>query len=303
MASVAEMTHSDKRDTGERETWRRQLHQIIQTRQLSAVFQPILDLHQAKVIGVEGLIRGPTSSKLHAPHELFGLARACGMVAKVEQLARHIILKAFAEQASPGKIFVNASPDILVQHVLPADRALTFIAQLGLRPDQIIIEITENIPTVDYQRLREATQHYRRMGFQIAIDDLGEGFSGLRLWSEIRPDYIKVDQYFIHNIHLDPIKLQFVRSLQAIAVKTGARVIAEGIESPAELAAIHRLGIAYGQGYWIARPSASPSAEVSEAIRRSLLRGRIACGNQLEQWAWNPPLKATMESRWTRSLA
>ncbi|WP_295396492.1 EAL domain-containing protein [uncultured Thiodictyon sp.] len=121
------------------------------------------------------------------------------------------------------------------------------------------------------------------MGFEIAIDDLDEGFSGLRLWSEIRPDYVKIDQHFIHNIHLDPVKLQFVRSIQAIAAKAGAKIIAEGIESSAELSVIRDLGIAYGQGYFIARPTAAPSREISESIGL-LYSGPSPCARHAYCW-------------------
>jgi diguanylate cyclase (GGDEF)-like protein len=114
--------------------------------------------------------------------------------------------------------------------------------------------------------------HYRDMGFQIAIDDLGEGFSSLRLWSELRPEYVKIDMHFIQGIDLDPVKLQFVRSIQEIAQKSGTVVIAEGIETQTELLLIRDLGIAYGQGYHIARPHSNPatlpSIEVTKVLGR-----------------------------------
>ncbi len=296
MLAVAEMTHLDELDTFAAKAWRLHLQDIIHAEQLSAVFQPILDMQQATLIGFEGLIRGPAGSKLHSPLELFRVARHCGMVAEVEQLACRIVLESFARLGLPGRIFLNVSPDVLRHKESKADNTLKFIKRLDLVPDQVVIEITENMPTVDYPLLRETTRHYRSMGFEIAIDDLGEGFSGLRLWSEIRPHYVKIDQHFTHNIHLDPVKRQFVRSIQEIAAKTGARVIAEGIESPTELAVIRDLDIAYGQGYFIARPAVSPPREVSEDIRRPLIRGRIYWDSHLKHWSWNRPAKTAVES-------
>jgi diguanylate cyclase (GGDEF)-like protein len=140
--------------------------------------------------------------------------------------------------------------------------------------------------------LRDATEHYRSMGFEIAIDDLGEGFSGLRLWSEIRPDYVKIDKHFIQNIHLDPVKQQFARSIQEIAAKSGARVIAEGIESHAELIAVRELGIAFGQGYHIARPSAAPVSDVAEEVSSPLLHSEIAKKDFLRQ---NPTVEKLLK--------
>jgi diguanylate cyclase (GGDEF)-like protein len=171
---------------------------------------------------------------------------------------------------------LNISPDILLQRDAKTGETLKYIEEIGLHPQQVIIEITENAPTVDYPQLREAVHYYRNMGFEIAIDDLGEGFSGLRLWSELRPDYIKIDQHFIQGINLDPIKLQFVRSIQDIAAKSGARIIAEGIETEAELIVVRDLGIAFGQGYHIARPNPEIVWTVPVEIQRVLTEERLA---------------------------
>jgi diguanylate cyclase (GGDEF)-like protein len=114
------------------------------------------------------------------------------------------------------------------------------------------------------------------MGFQIAIDDLGEGFSSLRLWSELRPDFVKIDRHFIQGINQDPVKLQFVRSIQEIAQNTGSQVIAEGIETQSELLLVRELGIDIGQGYLIARPNHEPALVISTDLSKVLLRDRVA---------------------------
>ena len=273
-----------------------ELHNILHDRRLTAVFQPILDLQQSTVIGFEGLIRGPSDSALHAPIDLFSVARTCGRVAEVEYLSRRIVLESFARLDFPGKIFLNISPDILLQQGSKTGETLRSIERLGLHPSQVIIEITENAPTLDYPLMREATRHYRSMGFEIAIDDLGEGFSGLRLWSEIRPNYVKIDRHFIQNIHLDPVKLQFVRSIQEIGSKSGARIIAEGIETPAELLAVRDLGIAYGQGYHIARPHAVPTQQVAQEVRDALTTSKNPRAHVLQQRATVEKLLKRMPS-------
>jgi len=285
MTNAVEVAYADELDFCASDAVCLYLHDIIQGSQLAAVFQPILDMHQTKVIGFEGLIRGPIGSELHQPMELFRVARNCGMVTDVEYLARRIVLENFTKLALPGKIFLNISPDILLQNDSKTGETLKYIEELGLQPSQVIIELTENAQALDYQLLRDATQHYRNMGFEIAIDDLGEGFSGLRLWSEIRPDYVKIDKHFIHNINLDPVKLQFARSIQEIAVKTGARVIAEGIETRAELMAVRDLGISFGQGYYIAKPNAAPIQEASAEIVKSLMRLEVERDNLLQNRA------------------
>jgi diguanylate cyclase (GGDEF)-like protein len=118
--------------------------------------------------------------------------------------------------------------------------------------------------------------HYRGMGFQIAIDDLGEGFSSLRLWSELRPEYVKIDMHFVQGINHDPVKLQFVRSIQEIAKESGTIVIAEGIETQTELLLIRDLGIACGQGYHISRPHGNPGAGLPAEVVEALSRNGVA---------------------------
>jgi len=265
------------------------LRDIIDNTRLNAVFQPIINIKTAEIIGQEGLIRGPADSPLHSPMKLFNTARQHGMVVELEYLARHEVLKAFYELKGTGKLFLNISPDIFMSKHSKGGETLRFIETIGLMPQQVVIELTENAPSTDYQKLREAVQHYRNMGFEIAIDDLGEGFSSLRMWSELRPDYVKIDQHFIQGINHDPLKLQFVRSIQEIANKSGARIIAEGIETEEELIAIRNIGIALGQGYHIARPQSQLVNHIPNHIKRIL--GEKPINNQ-----HLPSQRATVET-------
>ncbi len=243
---------------------------IIRDRQLNAIYQPIVHMEDACIVGYEGLIRGPSDSPLHSPLMLFQAARECGCALEIEYLSRAIVLETFVRLDIPGKVFLNVSPDTLLIEGWKSGDTLRYIEKSGLEPEQIVIELTENSATLEYGVLREATRHYRSMGFEIAMDDLGEGFSSLRLWSEIRPDYVKIDKHFIQNIHLDPIKLQFVRSIQEIARNSGCRVIAEGIETHAEMVAVRDLGVAFGQGYHFAHPKARPETQLPAGVSTAL---------------------------------
>jgi len=252
------------------------LHEIIERRQLTALFQPIIHMQTAEIIGYEGLIRGPSDSPLHSPLNLFKVARSANLTVQVEHLCRRVVLEKFTELALPGKLFLNVSPECLLLPAAKLGETLGFIDEIGINPDRVIIELTENQPTYDYELLLEAVGHYRRMGFQIAIDDLGEGFSSLRLWSELRPEYVKIDMHFIQGINQDPVKLQFVRSIQEIAKKSGTIVIAEGIETKAELLLIRDLGVELGQGYHIARPQGIPPTSLPPALTTQLRKNNLA---------------------------
>lgn len=260
-------------DENETQT-RRCLLEIIAQRRLTALFQPVVLMDNGEIAGYEGLIRGPSDSPLHSPLNLFRAANENGLAVEVEHLSRQVVLESFARLNLPGKLFLNVSPECLLQRNAKHGETLGYIHNLGLRPDRVIIELTENQRVYDYNLMREAVKHYRAMGFEIAIDDLGEGFSSLRLWSELRPDYVKIDMHFIQGIDQDPVKHQFVSSIQQIAEKSGTRVVAEGIETAAELQVIKDLGIAHGQGYYLARPSGQPAmalpAEVVKVLEKTL---------------------------------
>jgi diguanylate cyclase (GGDEF)-like protein len=239
------------------------LQDILKQRDLSALFQPVMDISTGTILGFEGLIRGPADGPLHSPASLFTAARQQGLILEVEMLCRQIVLESFAAQYLPGKIFLNVSPDVLTHPSFKNGQTLACLEKLDIDPKQVIIEITENQPTFDFDGMRNALLHYRSMGFQIAIDDLGEGFSSLRLWSELRPEFVKINMHFVQGVNSDPIKQQFLKSIQSIALSSGTQVIAEGIETAAEFKVIRDIGVDFGQGYFISRPSHIPSLDPS----------------------------------------
>jgi len=252
------------------------LHDIVARRQLTALLQPLVQMDSGEILGYEGLIRGPSDSPLHSPLNLFKAARSCGMTVQVEHLCRRVVLERFAELDLPGKLFLNVSPESLLQRDARHGQTMDLIRAIGISPERVIIELTENEPTLDYGLMREAVLHYRDMGFRIAIDDLGEGFSSLRLWSELRPDYVKIDMHFIQGINCDPVKLQFVRSIQEIAEQSNTLVIAEGIETQAELLVLRDLGVRYGQGYHLGRPLPTPATALPAEVMSALGRRGVA---------------------------
>lgn len=253
-----------------------QLIRIIEQRQLTPNFQPIISMSTGEIFAYEGLIRGPSNSPLHSPLSLFKAAGQFGLLLELERLCRQVTLEAFVQLKFIGKLFLNVSPECLLEPNFRNGETLDYMRSIGLEPHRVVIELTENQPTYDYSLLLEAVRHYRSMGLEIAIDDLGEGFSSLRLWFELRPEYVKVDQHFIQNINQDPVKLQFVRSIQQIAENSNTQIIAEGIETHAEFMIVKDMGILFGQGYYIARPNAIPATTVSADAANSLHQNEIS---------------------------
>ncbi|MGH8355832.1 MAG: bifunctional diguanylate cyclase/phosphodiesterase, partial [Pseudomonas sp.] len=145
---------------------------------------------------------------------------------------------------------------------------LQLLQAFGIPPSQVVIELTEHAPTEDFALLDTALHHYRAMGFSIALDDLGAGYSSLRLWSELRPDYVKIDRHFIDGIHQDAVKREFVGSILQMAKASRAQVIAEGIELPEELAVLAEMGLDLVQGYLLGRPQEQPPRDARTLLPR-----------------------------------
>lgn len=228
---------------------------------LHSLFQPIICLSERRILGYEALSRGPSNSPLHSPVALFAVARQAGRLSELEIACRQSACRRFNEQQLPGKLFLNVSPESLLEAAHQPGRTLQLLQDFGIAPNQVVIELTEQTPTDDFQLLHTALHHYRAMGFSIALDDLGAGYSSLRLWSELRPDYVKIDRHFIDGIHQDALKREFVGSILQIAKASRAQVIAEGIELPEELAVLTEMGVDLVQGYLLGRPQEHPSRD------------------------------------------
>lgn len=237
------------------------LSSILTQSGLHSLFQPIISLSERRILGYEALTRGPSNSPLHSPIALFAVARQAGRLSELEIACRESACRRFNEQKLPGKLFLNVSPESLLEAAHQPGRTLQLLQDFGIPPSQVVIELTEQTPIDDFQLLQTALHHYRAMGFSIALDDLGAGYSSLRLWSELRPDYVKIDRHFIDGIHQDALKREFVGSILQIAKASRAQVIAEGIELPEELAVLTEMGVDLVQGYLLGRPQEHPSRD------------------------------------------
>ena len=238
------------------------LKEIIAKEALTAFFQPIYATDKGELYGYEALIRGPSNSPYHSPKVLFDAALEQGLLSQLELVCRQISIARFAQLKLRGFLFINVSPMIFLQTDHPYGRTLSFVKKSGLKPDQVVIELSEKYPIDDPDVLRNALMYYRNLGFRIAVDDLGAGYAGLKLWSEVKPDFVKIDYYFINQLHLDPVKREFVKSILSLGQNINAKVIAEGVETIEEFEQLQDLGMCFGQGFLFARPEPTPRRDV-----------------------------------------
>jgi EAL domain-containing protein (putative c-di-GMP-specific phosphodiesterase class I)/GGDEF domain-containing protein len=251
------------------------LEVFVRDNQLAPTFQSIFDLKNQDVLGFEGI----------PPIELMRAAKVSSTVLEGEYMARHIVLEKFTQQALSGKVFLRVSLDVLLQSAAKSGETLKYLAEFGLSPSNVVIKLSKSESTEEYQLLRQATQHYRGMGFQIAVSNLNQGFTGLSLWSEIMPDYVQLEQVFLDGISHDKVKQHIARSIYEVASQSGAKIIAEGISSHQDLMAIRDLGIDFVQGDYLAPSSYVPSKTLSAEVRQSLLRFEYKHENVLQSRA------------------
>lgn len=242
------------------------LDAILRTEDLTPLFQPIISADGQTVFGYEALIRGPECSPLHSPLDLFDTAAQAGRLVELDFLCRRLSIQRFIGLGLPGRLFLNVMPESLIKRDFREGLTSEFLKTVGMAMDRVIIELTEHTPIHDYDLVRRAVKHYRRMGFKVALDDLGAGYSGLRHWSELRPDFVKIDRHFTQGVDRDPAKQQFLQSIVQISRDLGCQVIAEGVETAGEYRTLLGLDCPFVQGYLFCHPTARPATVMNHVL-------------------------------------
>ncbi|MGM0784571.1 MAG: bifunctional diguanylate cyclase/phosphodiesterase [Pseudomonadota bacterium] len=244
------------------------LRAIIEGERLTVHFQPIVDAGRRTIHGYEALARGPEASPLRSPVRLFDVATQAGLLVELDLLCRRLAIQRFVTLGLPGQLFLNVMPATIVERDFREGLTLSFLHEAGLPPNRVVIELTEHMPIHDYALMRQAVAHYREMGFQVALDDLGAGHSSLRHWSELRPDFVKLDRHFVAGIDQAPAKREFLRSILDVARSLDCQLIAEGIETEQEHRCLWELdrGLSLLQGYFFARPSEAPPHSITHLL-------------------------------------
>jgi len=231
-------------------------------RQFATHFQPVWDATSQSILGHEALARGPAGA-WNSPLALFAQADEENCATELDMLFIELALTRFRERGSPGKLFVNVMPTTLFTAPELVSRIDALLANHSLSAGDIVLEITEHGPPREPAAILKAVEPLRELGCQIAIDDLGAGTSGLKIWSELRPEFVKIDRYFIDRIESDPVAAEMMRSLLDIAHVMGSRVIAEAVERASQCELLGAMGVDYLQGYFLGKPEPAPLQHVN----------------------------------------
>lgn len=237
----------------------RSLDDLISKEAIHTVVQPIVDLRRQCALGYEALSRGEQGHLLQRPDLMFQAAHQFDRIPELELLCIRSAVQHFAAEQSEGLLFLNVCPQSLLNYAEEISSLTLLLQQRGLQPANVVLEISERFPIDNTAQFLTLLSHLKELGYSIAIDDLGSGYSGLKLWSEIRPHYVKIDRHFIDRIDQDPVKQAFVTSVVQLCEQLQCEVIAEGIETQGELNLIRSLGIHIGQGYLLGKPQSQPA--------------------------------------------
>ena len=232
--------------------------QVAASGAVRAVFQPIYDLVTGVPRGYEGLVRPLPNSGFNDPGTMFAAAEATGRTAELDIACLEAVMGAASRLRLPGSLTVNLSPRTLEMDEFSIQGLLRIIVRHGLDPRRIVLELTEREAVEDIERLRRAVEDCRVAGIRLAADDVGSGNAGLRLLSQLRFDIVKIDLSLVQGGIGQNQSLEIVRTLRDLADRWGALVVAEGIETPAQLEVVRSLGIGAGQGYLLGRPAEQP---------------------------------------------
>ncbi len=228
---------------------RTMIEHVIATSAFTTVFQPEIDITTRTLIGYEALTRFADGTR---PDLRFAQADTAGLGLQLEAATLASAVAAAVDIPPDCWLSLNASPELVLEH----DRLADLLRDRGDR--RIILEVTEHAAVEDYGALREAVAALGA-GVQVAVDDAGAGFSSLRHVIELRPAFVKLDIGLIRGIDGDDARRALVAGMVHFATETGCVLVAEGIETEAELAALRELGVGLGQGFLIGRPGPLPA--------------------------------------------
>ncbi|AGL18496.1 EAL domain-containing protein [Actinoplanes sp. N902-109] len=229
----------------------RDIHEVVDARAVTPVFQPLIELATGATVGYEALSRGPAGTRWESPMALFAAARAAGRDAELDWVCRAAAYRAALTAGFDVTLFVNMEPATWRAPCPPDLAPVVAHAEQRLR---IVTEMTERAIAADPSALLAATAANRAAGLGVALDDVGSDPMSLALMPFVHPDVVKLDMGLLHSPE-DPYTAHVVAAVAAYAEATGATVLAEGVETAEHERTARTMGASIGQGYRYGRPA------------------------------------------------
>lgn len=241
-------------------------------------FQPIVNTFSRKLVGYEALIRTSPDCPLKNPSMLFEQAASQDCVIELELECLSLALQRWISSEDRGWLFVNLGAEAFFQAITKGGLGNLIIGagSTGSALSNIVVELTEHQRILDLQAVQEAAAILRANGGSLALDDFGDGHSSLRLWSELTPEFVKIDKYFTRDIHKNSNKVKFLKAIQQLSEEFHSNIVSEGVEHPEELLVLRDLGIQYVQGYFLGHPSDELIKDIPTTAMKILQLPQIA---------------------------
>ncbi len=227
---------------------------IINEKKIKCVFQPIVSLKTGEIVSFEALSRITLESCQINIEELFKIANTLEQSWKLDQLCRKCAIKASQQMPLGKKLFINVDANILLDQDFVQGFTKEYLKKYHLDSNNIVFELSETTSIENKHLFKQAVRHYRSQGFEIAIDDVGSGYSNLNRINHTQPEYLKLDRGLIQDIHLNKDKHTMVEVMVNYCKEMNYKLIVEGIETKEELECLIQLGVEYGQGYFLKKP-------------------------------------------------
>lgn len=232
------------------------LEEVLRAGGIRSVFQPIVDLASGQVAAYEALARGP-EGPLERPDHLFAAAREAGLLAELDAACRAAALRGAVQHGlrPPLTVFVNVEPEVLERAPL---EELVALADQGPEQLQVVLEITERALTARPAELLHTVRRVRELGWGVALDDVGAESASLAFLEVVRPDVVKLDLRLVQDRPSRAVA-EITNAVNAYAERSGALLLAEGIETEQHRRAAEALGATLGQGWLFGRPTEAPA--------------------------------------------
>ncbi|MZP42629.1 EAL domain-containing protein [Heliobacterium gestii] len=236
------------------------LIEILKENRITTFFQPIVHCHEPeRIFAYECLLRGKDrDGGILYPGRIFDVARDADLLFQLDRIARIRAIEEATRHGIPSNLFINFNPSSVYDPTTCLRTTIEAVHDAGIPPERVVFEVVESEQINDVKHLAKILDHYRNAGFQVALDDLGAGYSSLNVLTHLRPDFVKLDLELVRDVDKDAYKGEITMKLLELSQRLQVKTIAEGIERPEEWRWLKSHGADYGQGYLFAKPACPP---------------------------------------------
>ncbi len=236
--------------------------EFFQSLEITPYYQPIIDLSNSKVFGYEALSRFLLKGESLPPSKVFRMAEEIGVLGELDMICRERSVLIFPKGLN-SLLFLNVSPSYLASEYFGKNKTLELVESVGLRPESVVLELSEVERVKDVELLKRAIGHYKSLGFLVGIDDIGTGYNSLQLLLELdgHLDFVKFPRELVSGVSRSKIKYQLLKVLTEVSLQIGIRPIYEGVEQEEDVKTLYYdLKACLFQGFYFAKPM--PATEI-----------------------------------------